>query len=551
MPGEHEFKFDEVRECEVSRELTKLYFSELDRFAECDIVIVGAGPAGLCAAYEASKDENLKIAVLEASVAPGGGGWVGGQLFSAMIIRKPAHKVLDELDVPYVDKGNYVVVSHAALFTSTLIAKVTARPNVKLFNATACEDLIVRDGVVGGVVTNWSLVTKAHGTQSCMDPQVMEAKIVISSCGHDGPFGASGVKRLAQIGLIDKVKGMSALDMNAAEDAVLRGTREIVPGMIVTGMEVAEVDGTPRMGPTFGAMLLSGLKAGDLAVSKITGREPNIRFKDVKFAPIKESDVAREMTRRYRDDLLKYAESDIIIVGGGPAGLSAAYELSKHPNLNVALIEAGVAPGGGAWVGGQLFSGMIVRKPAQDILDELEIEYVEKDNFVVVKHAALFTSTILSKLLQTENVKLFNATAVEDLIIKSGVVCGVVTNWTVVSHAHGKQSCMDPQVMESKVVISSCGHDGPFGASGVKRLAQVGLIDAHIGMKALDMVSSEDNVVASTRLIVPGMIVAGMEAVEAAGGARMGPTFGAMLVSGQKAARLALEAIKFKGETPR
>jgi hypothetical protein len=36
-------------------------------------------------------------------------------------------------------------------------------------------------------------------------------------------------------------------------------------------------------------------------------------------------------------------------------------------------------------------------------------------------------------------------------------------------------------------------------------------------MKALDMVSAEDNVVSSTRMIVPGMIVAGMEAVEAAG----------------------------------
>jgi ribulose 1,5-bisphosphate synthetase/thiazole synthase len=29
-------------------------------------------------------------------------------------------------------------------------------------------------------------------------------------------------------------------------------TREVVPGMVICGMEVAELDGSPRMGPTFG-----------------------------------------------------------------------------------------------------------------------------------------------------------------------------------------------------------------------------------------------------------------------------------------------------------
>jgi len=75
----------------------------------------------------------------------------------------------------------------------------------------------------------------------------MEAKVVVRSCGHDGPFGAAGVKRLKSIGMIDSVPGMKALDMNAAEDAIVRLTREIVPGMIVTGMEVAEIDGAPIM----------------------------------------------------------------------------------------------------------------------------------------------------------------------------------------------------------------------------------------------------------------------------------------------------------------
>lgn len=30
-----------------------------------------------------------------------------------------------------------------------------------------------------------------HGLQSCMDPNVIEAKVVVSACGHDGPFGAA------------------------------------------------------------------------------------------------------------------------------------------------------------------------------------------------------------------------------------------------------------------------------------------------------------------------------------------------------------------------
>lgn len=175
--------------------MTSRYMKDLDEFAECDAVIVGAGSAGLACAYELSKDTSLKIAIIEAGVAPGGGAWLGGQLMSAMIVRKPAHAFLDELDVPYEDEGSYVVVKHAAQMTSTLLSKVLARPNVKLFNATAAEDLIVRKDeergyYVGGVVTNWTLVSLNHDTQMCMDPNVIESKVVISGCGHDGPMGA-------------------------------------------------------------------------------------------------------------------------------------------------------------------------------------------------------------------------------------------------------------------------------------------------------------------------------------------------------------------------
>jgi thiamine thiazole synthase len=90
-----------------------------------------------------------------------------------MVIRKPAHTFLDELAVAYEDEGDYVVVKHAALVTSTLLSKVLAAPNIKLFNATAAEDLVVRNDPVkgrhvAGAVTNWTLVSLNHDTQMCM-----------------------------------------------------------------------------------------------------------------------------------------------------------------------------------------------------------------------------------------------------------------------------------------------------------------------------------------------------------------------------------------------
>jgi thiamine thiazole synthase len=263
------FTFAPIRESQVSRAMTRRYFKDLDTYAESDIVIVGAGSCGLSAAYMLGKARpDLKIAIVEASVSPGGGAWLGGQLFSAMVMRKPADAFLIDLGVPFEDEGDFVVVKHAALFTSTLLSKVLSFPNIKLFNATAVEDLITRnnaDGTVriAGVVTNWTLVTMHHDDQSCMDPNTINAPIIISTTGHDGPFGAFSVKRLVSMQQIEKLGGMRGLDMNTAEDAIVKRTREVVPGLIVGGMELSEVDGANRMGPTFGAMALSGVKAAE------------------------------------------------------------------------------------------------------------------------------------------------------------------------------------------------------------------------------------------------------------------------------------------------
>ncbi|KAJ9093990.1 thiamine metabolism- protein [Naganishia cerealis] len=275
------FHFAPIRESAVSRAMTKRYFADLDKYAESDVVIVGAGSAGLSAAYVLAKNRpELKIAIIEASVSPGGGCWLGGQLFSAMVLRKPAHLFLDELNIAYEDEGNYVVVKHAALFMSTLMSKVLEFPNVKLFNATTVEDLITRrDETTGelrvsGVVTNWTLVALNHDTQLCMDPNTINASVLLSTTGHDGPFGAFCAKRLESLsGDKHKLGGMRGLDMNLAEDAIVKGTREVAPGLVIAGMELAEVDGSNRMGPTFGAMALSGVKAAEAVLNVFDERK--------------------------------------------------------------------------------------------------------------------------------------------------------------------------------------------------------------------------------------------------------------------------------------
>lgn len=269
------FTFNPIRESTVSRAMTRRYFEDLDKYAESDVVIIGAGSCGLSSAYVLAKARpDLKIAIIEASVSPGGGAWLGGQLFSAMVLRKPAHRFLEEINVAYEDEGNYVVVKHAALFTSTLMSKVLSFPNVKLFNATAVEDLITRKDDEGkvriaGVVVNWTTVTMHHDDQSCMDPNTINAPIVISTTGHDGPFGAFSVKRLVSMGELEKLGGMRGLDMQSAEDAIVKNTREVIPGLVVGGMELSEIDGANRMGPTFGAMALSGVKAAESVLNVI------------------------------------------------------------------------------------------------------------------------------------------------------------------------------------------------------------------------------------------------------------------------------------------
>jgi len=54
-----------------------------------------------------------------------------------------------------------------------------------------------------------------------------------------------------------------------AETLTLENTKEVFPGLYVTGMAANATFGGPRMGPIFGGMLLSGEKVAKLLLKRL------------------------------------------------------------------------------------------------------------------------------------------------------------------------------------------------------------------------------------------------------------------------------------------
>ncbi|HOT88681.1 MAG TPA: ribose 1,5-bisphosphate isomerase, partial [Bacteroidales bacterium] len=63
--------------------------------------------------------------------------------------------------------------------------------------------------------------------------------------------------------------GERSLSVEEAERTTVENTKEIYPGLYVTGMASNGVSGGFRMGPIFGGMLLSGKKVADLISEKL------------------------------------------------------------------------------------------------------------------------------------------------------------------------------------------------------------------------------------------------------------------------------------------
>ncbi len=255
--------FSPAGEKEITRAIVGEFSSQFMEYVESDVIIVGGGPSGLMAARQLSLAGH-KILVVERNNYLGGGFWIGGYLMNKVTLRRPADRVLDELCIPYKEIDPGLLVADGPHACSKLIA-AACDAGVKFANLTIFEDVVLREGNrVAGAVVNWTPVSAMPREITCVDPIALEAKLVMDSTGHD----AVVVSKLEQRGLI-KTHGFGGMWVERSEDAIVEHTGEVHPGLIVTGMAVATTFGLPRMGPTFGAMLLSGLRGAEVAQEKL------------------------------------------------------------------------------------------------------------------------------------------------------------------------------------------------------------------------------------------------------------------------------------------
>jgi len=68
--------------------------------------------------------------------------------------------------------------------------------------------------------------------------------------------------------------------------------------------------------------------------------------------------VTRAIIDRFTKKLTDHLDLDVAVVGGGPAGLIAAYYLAKN-GRKVALFERKLSVGGGMWGGGMMFNEIV------------------------------------------------------------------------------------------------------------------------------------------------------------------------------------------------
>jgi thiazole biosynthesis enzyme len=246
-------------EIEISRVIIEEYSRRLSEHLENDVVIVGAGPAGLAASYYLSK-AGVKTTVIEKKLSIGGGIWGGAAGYNVVTFEDK--DILDEIGVTTKEEGD-LYTADAIEFAAALGYKAK-KAGAEIFNLTEAEDIVLKQETIKGVVVN-SASARMLGLH--VDPFCICSRYLIDATGH--PAELVGMLKRRKPELFPKELQEYFMDVETSEAGVVEKTGEVYPGLYVAGMAVCDAFGLPRMGPIFGGMLKSGKKVAELIKNKL------------------------------------------------------------------------------------------------------------------------------------------------------------------------------------------------------------------------------------------------------------------------------------------
>ncbi len=256
---------------------------------------------------------------------------------------------------------------------------------------------------------------------------------------------------------------------------------------------------------------------------------------------IDETIISRAIVENFTKEFLEALDVDVAIAGAGPSGMTTAYYLAKK-GVKTVIFEKNLRVGGGMPGGGMMFNTIVVQEEGKKILDEFEVRTSKYPKGYYVADSLETVSTICSKSIKA-GVKIFNLISVEDVMIdNSDRIVGLVLNWSATSLA---KLHVDPLAIKSRVVIDATGHECEICHIVVRKIGpklntKTGEV---MGEKSMLADVGEKKLIDNTREVYPSLIVAGMAANAVFGSPRMGAIFGGMLLSGKKAAEVALEIL--------
>ena len=249
-----------LNEITISKAIIETFSRKLTDALELDVAIVGGGPSGLVAGYYLAK-AGRKVALFEKRLSLGGGVWGGGMMFNEIVVQAAGREILKEFELEGTEHTPGYDTVDSVQMVATLISKAMSA-GLRVFNLVGMEDVVIKAQRVAGLVINWGAV---HAVQWPIDPLTVHSRFVLDATGHPAEVARVLVKKMG-VSLdtaTGDIVGERSMEADTAEIQTVENTREVYPGLMVSGMAANAVCGGFRMGPVFGGMLLSGKKAAE------------------------------------------------------------------------------------------------------------------------------------------------------------------------------------------------------------------------------------------------------------------------------------------------